>query len=155
MGGIGKTTLAKALFDSISDAFEYTCFLRDVKKLMGNSGDPDYLRGAIKKSILRKGYRVGNNFNWEALRGKKVLIMLDDVKHESHIQVMLEADGFSESSCVIVTSRDSSFFIAERFKPYSVEPLDQENCRRLFFLMPSVKKTQKKKKDISGVLSNL
>jgi hypothetical protein len=144
MGGIGKTTLAKALYDSISGNFDYTCFVREVKKFMGDNKDPDYLKGYIKKNLLRKCYRVGNDFNWDTLTGKKVLLVLDDVKRKSHVQVMLESDGFSTDSCVIVTSRDSRFLIAESYKAYFVEPLDQENSRRLFCLNAFGKEDAKK-----------
>ncbi|CAM6105093.1 unnamed protein product [Calypogeia fissa] len=47
---------------------------------------------------------------------------------------MMESDGFSRKSRVIVTSRDSGFLLGEGFDCYTVKPLKPEDATKLFCL---------------------
>jgi ABC-type glutathione transport system ATPase component len=74
MGGIGKTTIAKKLFNKISCDYEYTCFMDNVKGSMN-----------VKRKLLDQFYHNGikvkqNEMDWSHLMGKKVLLVMDDVE---------------------------------------------------------------------------
>lgn len=47
MGGIGKTTLVMAIFNSISQKFDYCCFVADVNAKMRFEEHPADLRNKI------------------------------------------------------------------------------------------------------------
>ncbi|CAM6114387.1 unnamed protein product [Calypogeia fissa] len=134
MGGIGKTTLAKALYNSISRKFEYSCFLPDVKEFMTKKENRTLLKEKTIAGLSRRGHQVEKPFSWGRLIGKKVLIVLDDVEFKSQVQVMMDSDGFAEDSRLVVTSRDRRFLIGEGFDYYTLAPLEPQDSRKLFCL---------------------
>ncbi|CAM6116433.1 unnamed protein product [Calypogeia fissa] len=134
MGGIGKTTLAMALYNTILRKFEYSCFLTGVKEFVTKKGNQTLLREKITEGLCRRGRQVEKPFNWGKLNGKKVVIVLDDVEFRFQVQVMMKSDGLSKDSRLIVTSRDSGFLIGEGFDCYTVEPLGRRDSNKLFCL---------------------
>ncbi|KAL3692657.1 hypothetical protein R1sor_006308 [Riccia sorocarpa] len=52
MGGVGKTTVAKLVFERLEDTFEYTCFFEDFKLISGNK---DEMKERIWKQLRRYG----------------------------------------------------------------------------------------------------
>ncbi|CAM6103742.1 unnamed protein product [Calypogeia fissa] len=134
MAGIGKTTLAKALYNTISGSFEYTCFLEEVNDFFAREEDPDDLRAKIKHHLYRKGRKVNHDFEWDGLKGKRVFIVLDNVVSDSHVQVMTMSDGFSDESRVIVTSRSGGLLNSEDFSTYFMKELNHHDSERLLCL---------------------
>ncbi|CAM6103746.1 unnamed protein product [Calypogeia fissa] len=131
MAGIGKTTLAKTLYNTISGSFEYTCFFEEVNDFLAREEDPDDLRAKIKHHLYFEGRKVNHDFEWDELKGKRVLILLDDVVSDSHVQVMTLSDSFSDESRVIVTSRSSGLLHSEYFAIYSMMELNHHDSRTL------------------------
>ena len=81
MGGIGKTTLARAIYEKISYKFEGCCFLANIADLRVRKGE-DYLKKQLLSSILKdKNIDVTTTSLRARLHSKKVLIVLDDVNH--------------------------------------------------------------------------
>ncbi|CAM6119028.1 unnamed protein product [Calypogeia fissa] len=143
-GGIGKTTLAKILYNTISWRFEFTCFLEEVNQSFATKEHPERLRAKVIKDLYFKGRKVQDDFSWEELRGRSVLIVLDNVEHESHFQVMTESDWFSGESRVIVTChKNNHILISEDFKLYRVTELTPYHSETLLclhaFKTPTVK----------------
>ncbi|CAM6119020.1 unnamed protein product [Calypogeia fissa] len=134
MAGIGKTTLAKALYNTISGSFEYTCFLEEVNDFFAREEDPDDLRAKIKHHLYCKGRKVNHDFEWDELKGKRVFILLDNVVSDSHVQVMTASDGFSDESRVIVTSRSGGLLNSEDFSTYFMKELNHHDSERLLCL---------------------
>ncbi|XP_048133962.1 disease resistance protein L6-like [Rhodamnia argentea] len=116
MGGVGKTTLAKVMFNKLSFHFEGCCFLEDVrassqshdgilqlqKKLLSgfvNSGITDQIKD-VGGGIMRiKG----------AFSNKKVLIVLDDLDNKEQLQNLAgKSDWFCSRSGIIITTREES-----------------------------------------------
>jgi hypothetical protein len=129
MGGLGKTTLAKRLFNEIGCDFEYSCFVPDVKLIPGSAED---LKKEVWKFMYRKGQKVGEAEEWSQLRGKPVLLVLDDVSKEQHVKPFLEmAEAFSEESRVIATSRERDVFNSFA-DSYPVPFLDESSAKQLF-----------------------
>ncbi|CAM6103741.1 unnamed protein product [Calypogeia fissa] len=132
MGGIGKTTLVKKVFNTISGEFEFTCFLENVNKDFVTVEDADYVRAKIKQHLYFKGRPVDDDFEWDELKGKKVLIVLDSV--DSYFPLMTESDGFSVESRVIVTTRDSGCLNSKIFEFHFMMELNKHDSKALFCL---------------------
>ncbi|CAH1421461.1 unnamed protein product [Lactuca virosa] len=105
MGGAGKTTLARALFDQLSFRFEGKSFVENVREVSNAS-----LSGlkSLQKQVLRDA------FNDEGIR---VLIVLDDVDHIDQLEVLAgEPNWFKAGSVIIITTRDEQVLVAHRVK---------------------------------------
>ncbi|KAM0048428.1 putative TIR domain, P-loop containing nucleoside triphosphate hydrolase [Helianthus debilis subsp. tardiflorus] len=90
MGGAGKTTLARAIFDKLSIDFEGKSFVEDVREnskalLLGlKKLQEQVLRDVLgDKSITISSVHEGTKLMKTMLCGKKVLIVLDDVQLET------------------------------------------------------------------------
>jgi hypothetical protein len=137
MGGIGKTTLTKALFESISGRFEYACFVDTVKLVMKKDMQLKDLRRIVIANLLYKGKTVNIHFDWKALTRKRVLIILDDADSDFQVNVMTANDKFSEDSRLIVTSRNRGFLIPLNFKFHMAEGLTIDDSKSYFACMLS------------------
>ncbi|PPR98685.1 hypothetical protein GOBAR_AA21973 [Gossypium barbadense] len=109
MGGIGKTTLAEAVYEEMSQNFESRCFLQNVSEKIQTHGK-EILRNDLLSKLLNEKYikidtpSIGYPYQ-ERLNNKKVLVVLDDVSHQDQIAIM-GVKHFGDGSKIIVTSRD-------------------------------------------------
>ncbi|CAM6110125.1 unnamed protein product [Calypogeia fissa] len=130
LGGIGKSTLAELVYDTMSDNFEYSSFVSGVKESVMENASLEDLRAEILRNLYYKGHQV--SVKWSRLKGKRILIVLDDVKYESQVLDLKEANGFSTESCLLLTSRDQRILRLKDFEVYSVQVLDDEASKVLF-----------------------
>ncbi|XP_039165866.1 TMV resistance protein N-like [Eucalyptus grandis] len=115
MGGIGKTTLAKAIFKHISSQFQHSSFLSDIrakniidlqKKLLSDILD-------IKYPIIFYSDK-GMDMIKERLWDMKVIIVLDDMdKREQLIKLAGKSSWFGSGSRIIITTRNTYFLDPE------------------------------------------
>ncbi|XP_056165296.1 disease resistance protein RPV1-like isoform X2 [Syzygium oleosum] len=122
MGGVGKTTLAKVIFNTLSSSFDRCCFLADVRESSkGNNGLLNLQKQLFSKLVgyysTDQIYHVNdgiNKLNDGVLGNKKVLIVLDDVDEKEHLK-SLAAKGswFGFGSRIIITTRDQSVLMIE------------------------------------------
>ena len=90
MGGVGKTTLAKALYNKYSHIFDVSCFMENVKQY--SQGGP--LLQKILIELLRvKDFKVRDvESAIRKLKGilssKKALIVLDDLDGSSYTELL-------------------------------------------------------------------
>ncbi|GJU32282.1 Toll/interleukin-1 receptor domain-containing protein [Tanacetum coccineum] len=119
MGGGGKTTLARAVFDRISYQFEGKAFVENVREVSKSSlYGLNKLQEQILCSVLHENIHVrsvheGTNMMKTLLRGRKVLIVLDDVDDREQLEVLAgEPNWFEFGSRVIITTRDKQVLSA-------------------------------------------
>jgi hypothetical protein len=129
MGGLGKTTVAKILFNELGCNFEYTCFVPDVTLIPGSV---EALTKAVWSHMCQNGKEVQGKERWSELTGKNVLLVLDDVSKERDVKPFLNIAGcFSEKSRLIATTRESG--VLNPFADlYEVKNLDKVSAKILF-----------------------
>ncbi|XP_040998090.1 LOW QUALITY PROTEIN: disease resistance protein RUN1-like [Juglans microcarpa x Juglans regia] len=140
IGGIGKTTLAKAVFNSIGHQFEARCFLANVRE---KSSQVDGLV-TLQKQLL---YELLGNFGSLNIGGvggtdvikhrlcsKRVLIILDDVSESCQLQKLAgNHNWFGPGSRIVVTTRDERLLTSHKVdSTYKVPGLDDNQAIQLF-----------------------
>ncbi|KAL5778608.1 hypothetical protein ACOSQ2_009345 [Xanthoceras sorbifolium] len=113
IGGIGKTTLAEAVFNKISSQFEGFWFTYDVRERSEQSGGLNHLRQELHLAILGDGNMnvcssiVGRTFTRNRLNRKKLLLIFDDVSNFRQIEDLIgNLHCLSSESRIIITTRD-------------------------------------------------
>ncbi|XP_044512061.1 disease resistance-like protein DSC1 [Mangifera indica] len=113
MGGIGKTTIAEAIFNQISSQFEGHCFIHNVREESEKCGGLARLREQVISQVLQeRNVSIGTPnmippFIKHRLQCKKVFIILDDVNDSEQLQFLTGGiDRFGPGSRVILTTRD-------------------------------------------------
>ncbi|KAL2318724.1 hypothetical protein Fmac_032600 [Flemingia macrophylla] len=138
--GIGKTELAKALYDEIVQEFDSACFLADVSEKSNKiNGLEDLQKTLLSKmsgdletrlSSTSKGMREIKR----KLCQKKVLLVLDDVDDKDRLEKLAGGrDWFGLGSRIIITTSDKGVLIAHKVeKFYEMKELDQQLSLELF-----------------------
>ncbi|KAI8571001.1 hypothetical protein RHMOL_Rhmol01G0082600 [Rhododendron molle] len=142
MGGIGKTTIAKRLYNLIQHKFERSGFLANVRETSQQSNGLDELQKKLLLAILKRPLEVSNFHEGievikkTAFGRKKVLLVLDDVDNVQQLEALaIDRDSFAPGSRIIITTRDkSSLKILELGEKeiYGPERLDKEESLELF-----------------------
>ncbi|MED6158630.1 hypothetical protein PIB30_034465 [Stylosanthes scabra] len=142
-GGIGKTTLARCLFDKINRNFEASCFLRDVREKYERRGGLESLQKTLIKDMGEELItELGSEFKggYEIKRmlcHKRVLLVLDDVNSITQLASLAGGhDWFGPGSRIIITTRDTDVVDKHVMGPvvtnkYKVE-LNGDDSRELF-----------------------
>ncbi|KEH26798.1 putative TIR domain, glycoside hydrolase, family 29, leucine-rich repeat domain, L [Medicago truncatula] len=92
IGGLGKSTLARAIYNFVADQFEGLCFLHDVRE---NSAQNDLKHLQEKLLLKTTGSKIkldhvceGIPFIKERLCRKKILLILDDVDDRKQLHAL-------------------------------------------------------------------
>ncbi|CAN1270496.1 Disease resistance protein L6 [Linum perenne] len=111
MGGLGKTTLAKAVFDKASMHFDRCCFLEDVREILSEIDGVVTMQNKIISSILRndsdaKNVGDGMQIIKDRVCRHKLLIVLDDVDERFQFEdIVGKLCNFSTDSRFLITTR--------------------------------------------------
>ncbi|KAK2976556.1 hypothetical protein RJ640_015417 [Escallonia rubra] len=112
MGGIGKTTVASALFDNISHQFESAIFIHGVREKSKKYGLENLQEIMISKILRQKDVKVhsiSQGMQWISgiVCRKKALVILDDVDNMDQVNALVgNHDCFGQGSRIIITTRD-------------------------------------------------
>ncbi|KAK2665677.1 hypothetical protein Ddye_004251 [Dipteronia dyeriana] len=91
MAGVGKTTIARVIFDRINNQFESCCFLANIREESAKLGLNNLLVKLLSE-ILGDPNPTIDAFTLNRLCRKKVLIVLDDVDNAQHLKHLV-GDG--------------------------------------------------------------
>lgn len=130
MGGIGKTTLARAVYHSAAGHFDTSCFLGNVRENAMKHGLV-HLQQTLLAEIFRENnirltsVEQGISLIKKRLHRKRLLLVLDDVRELEDLQALVGSpDWFGPGSRVIITTRDRQLLKAHGVdKVYEVEVL--------------------------------
>ncbi|KAM5573250.1 disease resistance protein RUN1-like [Rosa sericea] len=141
MGGIGKTTLAKALYNKFRQSFEASSFLLDVRETMQNNGmvslQESLLSDISKRSMTEVGHvDRGINVIKNRLGCRRVFVVIDDVDQVKQLNALaIDRDSFCLGSRVLITTRDEHLLkqLGVDFI-YQARVMDKEEALKLFTL---------------------
>ncbi|XP_061370718.1 disease resistance protein Roq1-like [Gastrolobium bilobum] len=140
IGGIGKSTLARAVYNLIADQFEGFCFLADIRERAINNHGLVQLQETLLSELLgEKDIKVGDVNRGipiikRRLQRKKILLILDDVDKPKQLKVIAGGrDWFGSGSRIIITTRDKHLLATHGIvKSYEVKQLSDEKALELF-----------------------
>ncbi|CAH8277612.1 unnamed protein product [Arabidopsis lyrata] len=138
MGGIGKTTIAKCLYDQLSSQFTTSYFTQDIK---GIHKDLDLLHlqnkllyNTLGDDIRPWSVEAGREVIASRLGNHKVLLVLDGVDKLAQIHALAKETGwFGRQSRIIITTRDKGLLNSCGVKTiYDVKCLDDKDSLQMF-----------------------
>ena len=108
MGGTGKTTLAKVVYNKIKSQFEACSFFENVGEYLANNGllklQKRFLSQLLEEPNLNM--KVLTSIK-QRLHSKKVLVVLDNVNDPIILKGLVgNWDWFGRESRIITTTRD-------------------------------------------------
>nr|XP_033511975.1 TMV resistance protein N-like isoform X2 [Nicotiana tomentosiformis] len=139
MSGIGKTTLARAIYDNISSQFEGACFLHEVRDRSAKQGLERLQEILLSEILVIKDLRInslyeGANMQKQRLQYKKVLLVLDDVDHIDQLDALVgNRIWFGSGSRIIITTKDKHLLVKHDVeKIYRMNMLSDDESVQLF-----------------------
>ncbi|CAN6584567.1 unnamed protein product [Malus baccata var. baccata] len=140
MGGLGKTTAAKAIYNQIHHKFQFKSFLADVCDVTSRHGLV-YLQEKLVSDILKQtksgmisSVDAGINVIKQHLQRRKVLVIIDNIDKVSQLNAIAGNRGwFGPGSKIIITTRDEH--LLKRLKVneiYSVQKMNEKEALELF-----------------------
>ncbi|GKB60902.1 disease resistance TIR-NBS-LRR class family protein [Tanacetum coccineum] len=121
MGGAGKTTIARAVFDHVSADFEAKSFVENVREVSNGSVSgsknlqEQVLSDVVNERVTLNGVNDGKDMMKRRMRGKKFLLVLDDVDHIDQLKALAgEPKWFKLGSRILITTRDEQVLVAHR-----------------------------------------
>ncbi|XP_073263018.1 disease resistance protein RUN1-like isoform X2 [Populus alba] len=138
MPGIGKTTIAKVVFNQLCYRFEGSCFLSNINETSKQFNGLVPLQKQLLHDILKQDVANincddrGKVLIKERLCCKRVLVVADDVAHLDQLKALMgERSWFGPGSRVIITTRDSNV-LREADQTYQIEELKPDESLQLF-----------------------
>ncbi|KAG7941995.1 hypothetical protein I3843_16G076700, partial [Carya illinoinensis] len=142
IGGVGKTTLAKEIYNTFTDQFEDCCFLANVRETSKSEYGLIQLQETLLCEILRdsslkvRNVDEGMGLIKKMLWSKRILLVLDDLDQSVKVEKLLGGcDWFGLGSIIIITTRDQHLLTSNNVNlRYKVKELDRDEALRLFCL---------------------
>ncbi|KAI5428596.1 hypothetical protein KIW84_033552 [Lathyrus oleraceus] len=141
MGGIGKTSIARAVYEAIQCKFQVPCFLENVGEASETKGGLVQVQRQLLShlSISRNDFHNlydGKKTIQNSLCRKKVLLVLDNVNDVNQLENLAgKQDWFGPGSRVIITTKDKHLLLNHGVDNiYEVGLLSQNEALHLFCL---------------------
>ncbi|KAK2632970.1 hypothetical protein EUGRSUZ_L00809 [Eucalyptus grandis] len=140
-GGVGKTTIAKAIYNAIESQFQGAIFLERVRETSNKCGGLVELQKRLLSQILPPKHLAvysvaeGASLIKERLCCKKVLLILDDVDHSCQLDTLAGGGNwFGKGSRIFVTTRDKRLVVSSHCLNcvYPVKTLEDDDALALF-----------------------
>ncbi|XP_030935996.1 TMV resistance protein N-like [Quercus lobata] len=141
MGGIGKTTLARVVYDKDFNEFEGGCFIANVR---GESKKCELLplqRKLIREILMDDSVNIRDDYDRvrmikNRLCHKKVLLVLDNVNQYNQLEKLAgDSKWFGLGSRVIITTRDEHLLTRHKVHGiYEAQGLNDYEALHLFSL---------------------
>ncbi|KAI9104338.1 hypothetical protein K1719_022910 [Acacia pycnantha] len=140
MGGTGKTTMAKAIYNEMGQSFMEKSFLANIREVWKQDNGQVYLQEHLLSSILKTrriklpNAGMGTSLIKETLCRKRVFLVLDDVSNEDQLNVLCGSrEWFGQGSRIIITTRDKRLLhILQVDKVFDVKAMDDNESIELF-----------------------
>ncbi|KAK2438847.1 disease resistance protein RPV1 [Trifolium repens] len=135
MGGMGKTTIASAVFEKLASQFSSNSIVLNVQQKIEKAG-LDQVKSKYLSKLLDEDIRSSDsNFSFDPrLKETKVLLVFDDVKDSDQLKDLIGThSNFGQGSRIIVTSRNKQVLVnANAHEIYQVRGMDDEDSLKLF-----------------------
>ncbi|PRQ54968.1 putative TIR domain, winged helix-turn-helix DNA-binding domain-containing protein [Rosa chinensis] len=112
MRGIGKTTLARAIYDEIRQDFYRTCFLSNVREMSKNNGLVSLQEKLLSRILMAKIENIEDEYTGAAMIERrlcriKVLVVIDDVDQLTQLEKLAGSHNwFGPGSRIVITTTD-------------------------------------------------
>lgn len=136
MGGIGKSTIARAVFDQIQEEFEGSCFLDNVREVSTKFGLQALSEKMFSDTLkeTKDNLYTSTSLLMNRLSYKRVMIVLDDVDKDEQIEYLAgKHERFGAGSRIIITTRNRQLLLSHGVDHvYEVSPLGSNEALTLF-----------------------
>ncbi|KAF3456182.1 hypothetical protein FNV43_RR00832 [Rhamnella rubrinervis] len=144
LGGVGKTTFARAYFENMSCQFQASSFLANIREACEKEHDDGLVRfqKQLLTDILKGEHKINNVSEGKGLISrrfcrKKILVVLDDVDQLDQLKGLADdSNWFGYGSQIIVTTRDESLlprqYEKEEYIIHKVDELEDSEALQLF-----------------------
>ncbi|KAL6127503.1 hypothetical protein ACLB2K_070868 [Fragaria x ananassa] len=139
MGGLGKTTLARQVYERVSHQFEVCIFLANVREVSATQGLVHLQKQIVSQILKEENVQVWNAYSGitmikRCFCNKVVLLVLDDVDQPEQLENLVgEKDWFGSRSRIIITARDRHVLATQGVeKPYELKGLNEDEALQLF-----------------------
>ncbi|XP_024641700.2 disease resistance protein RPV1, partial [Medicago truncatula] len=141
MGGIGKSTIAKAIYNKIGRNFEGRSFLGNIREVWAKNDGHVSLQQQLLFDICKETtttmiqcIEAGKHTLKDRLCGKRVLLVLDDVSTLDQLTALCGSrQWFGSGSRIIITTRDMHILRGNRVDHvYKMKEMDEGESIMLF-----------------------
>ncbi|KAM1700997.1 hypothetical protein TB1_025582 [Malus domestica] len=136
MGGLGKTTAAKAIYNQIHHEFELKSFLADVSDATSKHGLV-HLQKTLSFDIMDQEIKISTvdeGISWieEQFSHRKVLVIMDNIDGVEQLNAIAgNHKWFGPGSRIIITTRDKHLLLKVD-KVYQAQILNKGEALELF-----------------------